>query len=211
MKELDLLKKDWNKTNNNYTTVSATEISEMLQKKSSSIVKKLFYISVVELLFWLAISMIPSIFSSSMKERMDTIESSNTLFFNVLTVFTFGVSILFVYLLYKAYQKIANTNSIKILMQNIINTRKIIKYYVLYNLTGIFISIMLGLIFSFNEDPELLEKITQLNNSQLLITFGIILITIIGFLLLIWFFYKILYGFLIHKLNINYNELKKIN
>ena len=49
MDELELLKKDWNKTDNTKHVLSSKEIYPMLLKKSSSIVKTLFYISVAEL------------------------------------------------------------------------------------------------------------------------------------------------------------------
>ena len=48
MKELDLLKKDWNK-NNNYPKFSEQEIYAMLHKNSSSTVKWIFIISIIEL------------------------------------------------------------------------------------------------------------------------------------------------------------------
>ena len=51
MDELDLLKKDWNKETKD-SRLTAKEIYPMLLKKSSSIVKTLFYISVAELVFW---------------------------------------------------------------------------------------------------------------------------------------------------------------
>jgi len=210
MKELDLLKKDWNTTNNQFTSISVNEIGDMLHKKSSSIVKKLFYISIAELLFWLAISVLPPLFSASIKDQMDAVEDDNTLFFKSLTLFSFAIIFIFIYLLFKAYKTISNTDSVKVLMENIIKTRKIIKYYVIYNLVGIFVSIVLGMFFSMNENPELLDKIDSLSNTQVLVVFGIITIIIIGFLILIWFFYKVLYGFLIHKLTQNYNELKKL-
>ena len=39
MKELDLLKKDWQKSDNSFEQVSEIEIYKMIHKKSSSIVK----------------------------------------------------------------------------------------------------------------------------------------------------------------------------
>ncbi|WP_166769784.1 hypothetical protein [Flavobacterium psychrophilum] len=50
MKELDLLKKDWNR-NDNYPKFSEQEIYVMLHKNSSSSVKWIFYISVIEFVF----------------------------------------------------------------------------------------------------------------------------------------------------------------
>jgi uridylate kinase len=59
MDELDLLKKDWNKEPSSTNKVSVKDIYAMLHKKSSSIVKTLFYISIAELVFWIFINTIP--------------------------------------------------------------------------------------------------------------------------------------------------------
>ena len=52
MDELDLLKKDWKKQEGNYPKLSYDEIYKMIWKKSSSIVKWIFVISIIEFLFW---------------------------------------------------------------------------------------------------------------------------------------------------------------
>ena len=44
---LDILKKDWEKTENKFKTFSETDIYKMLQSKSISIVKWIFYISII--------------------------------------------------------------------------------------------------------------------------------------------------------------------
>ena len=57
MKELDLLKKDWQK-NDAFEQVSEVDIYKMLHTKSSSIVKWIFIISILEILLWTLISLI---------------------------------------------------------------------------------------------------------------------------------------------------------
>ena len=52
MKELDLLKKDWKKNADSFEQVSESEIYKMIHRKSSSIVKWIFIISIIEFLFW---------------------------------------------------------------------------------------------------------------------------------------------------------------
>ena len=56
MEELDLLKKAWQKDSHSYEQVSEMEIYKMLHKKSSSIVKWILIISIIEVLFWAVIS-----------------------------------------------------------------------------------------------------------------------------------------------------------
>ena len=50
MDELELLKKDWKKNDGQFKQVSENEIYGMLHKSSSSIVKWIFIISIVEFL-----------------------------------------------------------------------------------------------------------------------------------------------------------------
>ena len=55
MDELELLKKDWQKKDEHLPKLSYNEIYTMIWKKSSSIVKWIFYISIMEFVFWIAI------------------------------------------------------------------------------------------------------------------------------------------------------------
>jgi hypothetical protein len=52
MKELDLLKKDWKKNSDSFEQISEKEIYRMIHKKSSSIVKWILIISILEISFW---------------------------------------------------------------------------------------------------------------------------------------------------------------
>lgn len=52
MKELDLLKKDWQKCETSFAPIPKVELYKMLHTKSSSIVKQIFAISALEILFW---------------------------------------------------------------------------------------------------------------------------------------------------------------
>ncbi|MEP5255124.1 hypothetical protein [Winogradskyella rapida] len=208
MDELELLKKDWKKSNDNYKTFSDHDIYEMSHKKSSNIVKTLFYISMAELVFWILINFLPLVLSDQMKAQLE--EMSHSWVYIGLNILSYAVIILFVYLLWSAHKAISVTDNAKKLMESILKTRKIIKYYVLYNLLIAFISIPVSLAFSISNHPELYEKLSAASTSQiaviLLITLGITGL----FLGFIWLFYKLIYGILIKRLNRNYNELKKL-
>ncbi len=56
MDNLDILKKEWQSREQNLPKVSQTDIYKMLLKKSSTIVKWIFVISIAELLFWIGIN-----------------------------------------------------------------------------------------------------------------------------------------------------------
>ena len=54
------------------------------------------------------------------------------------------------------------------------------------------------------------DKIGEFSNTQLILLVGIIIAATGLFLLLIWLFYRLIYGILIRRLNKNYAELRKI-
>lgn len=209
MDELDILKKDWNNTNKEHKKLSVKDIYPMLQKKSSSIVKTLFYISIAELVFWILVNTLPYFYSNEYKQKLDAIYT-NEYILNTLTVFSYVVILIFIYLLYKSYKSISVTDSAKKLMESILKTRKVIKYYVLYNLIMGGVSLILVSYFALHNDPNISNKISNFGNKELAIIFGIIIFFTAIFILVIWLFYKLIYGFLLKRLNKNYNELKKL-
>ena len=56
MDELEILKKDWKKQEGSFQQIGEKEIYGMLHKRSSSIVKWIVVISILELLLWTSIS-----------------------------------------------------------------------------------------------------------------------------------------------------------
>ena len=104
MDELDLLKKDWNKESSEFKNYSDSDIYPMLHKKSSSIVKTLFYISIAELVFWILVNLLPYFLSDSYKDRIEK-SYENPLFLG-LSIISFLVVLVFVYLLYKSHKSI---------------------------------------------------------------------------------------------------------
>ncbi|WP_179338362.1 hypothetical protein [Winogradskyella ludwigii] len=208
MDELELLKKDWNKSNNKYESFSDSDIYTMSHKKSSNIVKTLFYISMAELVFWVLVNFLPIVLSDKMKAQLE--EMSHSWIYIGLNILSYAVIILFVYLLWNAHKAISVTDNAKKLMESILKTRRIIKYYVLYNLLIAFISIPVSLYFSINEHPEISEKLSTASPAQLAVMLLITVVITVVFLLFIWLFYKLIYGILIKRLNRNYKELKKL-
>jgi len=208
MDELELLKKDWQKNNNTFEKKSSSDLYAMLHKKSSNIVKTLFYISIAELLFWICINTIPMFTSDGYKQKLDAMYSDAA--FIGITIFTYAIILLFVFLLYKSYKNISVTDSARKLMKNILKTRKVIRYYVIYNLAMVFVSMVFGFIYSSGHDPELAAQIEHFNTQQYIVMIVMFVIATLIFGVVIWLFYKLLYGILLKRLNKNYNELKKM-
>ncbi|WP_411894411.1 hypothetical protein [Winogradskyella sp. A2] len=208
MDELELLKKDWNKEQHEFNNFEDSEIYPMLHKKSSSIIKTLFYISIAEFAFWILVNTLPYFLSDSYRDKLDA-SYENPLFVG-LSLLSFGVIILFIYLLYNSYKSISITDNAKKLMESILKTRKVIKYYVIFNLVMIFISIPLSLYFEFNQNPEFHDQVASMDSGQMLVLYLITTVVTGVIILIFWLFYRLIYGILLKRLNRNYDELKKL-
>ncbi|OUS02526.1 hypothetical protein A9Q86_03205 [Flavobacteriales bacterium 33_180_T64] len=210
MDELELLKKDWqSNTAQDEPRLSSKDIYPMLLKKSSSIVKTLFYISVAELLFWVIINSIPYFSSEQYRLDLEAMYGNDSILLGV-TIFSYAVVLAFVYLLYKSYKSISVTDNAKRLMESILKTRKIIKYYVIYNLVMAFLSMAFGLYYMIYENPEISQQFAKFSNKQMFFAMALMLLATAAFVLVFWIFYRIIYGILLRRLNRNYKELKKL-
>lgn len=199
MDELDLIKKDWQKRSENLPKYTQDELMPMLHKKSSSSVKWIFIISILEFVFWLALDIL-----ISSENYLETIESKVFMWFlKVTTIVNYIVLFGFIYLFCRNYLRIKVTDSAKKLMRQIIKTRQAVKYYVRYNI-ALFI-----IIFIISGARAILIQ-TTFNTLEFWIVAGImmfILLIIIGLLIL---FYKLLYGILTRRLYKNYKILTKM-
>ena len=114
------------------------------------------------------------------------------------------------------YKAINTTDNVKQLMQNILKTRKTVKYYVWYNLAMTAISMIIVFIFQFLYDPSINKMIDNASSNIdpktfyciMLLVYAVVIVVFIG---LIWLFYRLLYGILMRRLQKNYDELKKID
>ena len=208
MDELELLKKHWQSDAVEEKQLSSKELYPMLWKKSSSIVKTLFYISIAELVFWMLVTFIPKL-SPSYRAKVEAININRTLV-AVIDTFNFVIIIVFIFLLYKAYKNISIMDNAKKLMESIISTRKVIKYYVGYNLVMAFIAMVLGSYYATQTDPKVIELMAKADTNGKLIVALITIVVTVVFVGLIWLFYKLIYGILMKRLNRNYKELKKL-
>ena len=211
MDELELLKKDWQKKEEHHPKLSFDEIYKMIWKKSSSIVKWIFYISIAEFLFWIAISLVPienENFNGNGADYFETISM-------ILNIVSFGIILFFVVKFYLNYRSINTTDSAQTLMKKILSVRKTVMQYVWFNLIIFAVSMILFIVGVLMYDPEgfgISESVSSADNQMviwILIIGAFVLITLlIAFLL--WLFYKLIYGILLKQLNANYKELKKL-
>lgn len=212
MDELDLLKKDWKKNDSQFPEVSEQQIYGMLHKKSSSIVKWIFIISVLEIVLWSVISYFTSdenYFKTLEHYHIDTL-------MKVFNFVNYVIIAIFIFLFYKNFKSINTTDSVKSLMKSILKTRKTVQYYIWYNLGMIGLTFMVIMIATFKYDNRINEIAVKASGSDGNTLFWIVLFgfTILFFAIifgLFWLFYRLIYGYLLRRLHKNYEELKKID
>jgi hypothetical protein len=212
MEELDLLKKDWKKNEGRFPRVSEKEIYGMLHKGSSSIVKWILVISVLELLFWFILSYLLKDTSNA-----KTIEGYKVDYITVpLSLISYGIIFYFFCRFYINYRKITATDNVKTLMVTILKTRKTVSTYIIVNLIYIVICTIVMFVIMFNHDTNLINTLHKFEAQGDEIKFYLIysagaIICMGFFILVIWLFYKLIYGLLLKRLHRNYEELKKID
>jgi len=212
MDELELLKKDWQKKDDDYPKLSYNDIYKMILKKSSSIVKWIFIISLLEFAFWSLISILLKD-SESMK-RFQEYDADYILI--PLAVVSYIILAYFFYLFFMNYRKISVTDSAKVLMENILKTRRTVKQYVAFNLIFLVLSVIVVLFIEFDKDQTLINQaqLAAANGeafkfyASIIIATFLLLALALGVLLL---FYWLVYGILLKRLNKNYRELKKLD
>lgn len=209
MKELDLLKKDWQKNKDSFEQVSEIEIYKMIHKKSSSIVKWILIISILEVMLWTTLSIV---FSAD--DYFEKINNNGFIFYiKAFTLIGYGVIVLFIYLFYQNYIRISAIASTKELMYSILRTRKTVQYYVWYNLAMIMFGLVIGFVIALFYNPETVVLREKIENDPkiMAVTIGILAAITAVLFGLFWLFYRLLYGILLRRLNSNYKELKKID
>lgn len=210
MDELEILKRDWKKQEENYPRLSYDEIYSLIWKKSSSIVKWIFVISVVELFLSTFISILYA--DKAYWEEMAKLNLTN--FTIGLYIFSYSVTFYFIYRFYRNYKKISVTDDAATLMKNILKTRKTVKIYIAYVLISTGITALVIAYFSIKDHKATsqVEELSKYSYDTLdwikFILIGIIVLAI--FLSFIWLFYRLIYGILLRKLKKNYKELKEL-
>ena len=116
---------------------------------------------------------------------------------------------------YLMYRNVSTTDNTKLLMKNILKTRKTVQNYILFNLVAFAIFFITVLTYGIKKGFEKAalengEKIVELSTSFYVIAFLIIVVSTLVITTIIWLVYKLIYGFLLKKLKRNFEELKKI-
>lgn len=210
MDEIDKLKGAWKHQDYTAHHVSKDEIYRMLHRKSSSYVKWIFIISIVE--FVLVNSLL--LFRDVRKDLEMYDEMGINTILTIITVFSYAIVFYFMYLFYKNYKSIQTDSTAKALMERILKTRRTVKNYIYFNVGIIIItsSIMINSIFSSEENLKLYKmaaKVPQdFPKTTLLIVVIATMVIMIGVFLIV---YRIIYGILLRRLKKNHKELEQLD
>ncbi|MEJ5055376.1 hypothetical protein [Sphingobacterium sp. MYb382] len=200
MDGLDLLKQHWQK-DSNFPKIDKEEIRVMRHKSSSSIVKWIFIISVIELV----VGFVMGLFVNT--ERMDQYPHLSVIY-QVYAILFQIIIIYFIYRFFKSYATIRNTKNTNVLLKNILSTRQQVNNYIKFNIYCFAIVFLLVIV-----EETVMKLQTRTEEGQmivLLITVLFLVIFGILFILLMKFYYKLLYQRLLKKLNANYEELNRL-
>lgn len=201
MDALDKYKKAWNNQEDNFNKISENEIYKLAHSKSSSIVKWIFIISILEFVILNGIYFFIDLDKAQTEyNRLGIME-----FVTYSSIFSYVILFYFLVQFYINYKSITVNDATKPLMQKIIKTRKTVRNYVFFNLSYTFV--IVATIISAN-----IKTNTFNFNQKQLWYFGITMFFVGIFIMsLLWLFYHLLYGILLKKLKRNYKELAKLD
>lgn len=195
------------------------EILKMLNRKSRNYVKYIFWISVAEFLFITAIGLfyiIQGKESSSYLKILERLGVNKTLelettfdnVFLVLKILSLSITAYFVYKFYQNYKNIKIEENLKNFILKIINFKKTVNAFILIN---IFLLIAVTSIFTIFVFYIINTQNIDVSNSSLTgFIVGIIISTILA-VLMVWLYYRVVYGIIIRKLDKNLNQLQEID
>lgn len=210
MDELDILKQNWKKQEENLPRLSYDQIYQMLWKKSSSIVRWIFVISILELLLSTLLSI--GLADADYWAEMDQLHLKD--FTIGLYIFSYSMTFYFIFRFYRNYRKISTTDDAATLMKNILNTRRTVKTYIAFVLITSGLSALVVAFFSIR-NHKLITQVEETSKYTFdlldwvkFITAGLLILG--AFLCALWLFYKLIYGILLKRLKRNYKELKNL-
>ena len=200
MDVLDKYKKAWENQPEDSQKVSRDEIFKMTHARSSSIVKWIFIIGLLEVI----ILNLSYFFFDMEKVNQEYKQLGLENFMLYTMIVLYSVILYFLFKFYMNYKSISVIDNTKELMSKILKTRKTVKYYVLFNL-GSLIPIVTVILTA-----TIIQNKKGLSTNDIIYYILLIIIVCIVMLSVLWAFYQLLYGILLRKLNRNYKELAKL-
>lgn len=215
--DLDSFKKTWQEQPVQ-PKYDSSEILQMLNRKSRNYVKYIFWISVAEFLFFSVLGLFyffqgeesdsfRKILEKLGAQKAPEIETNFDHAYLAIKILSLLITAYFVLKFYQNYRKIKIEENLKDLIIRIIKFKKTVNAFILISIallvafTFVFTAFIFYVLNSQNVRPD--------NSNLIIVIIGIIVSTVLC-VLLIWLYYRLVYGIIIRKLDKNLKQLKDI-
>ncbi|KMQ62363.1 beta-carotene 15,15'-monooxygenase [Chryseobacterium sp. BLS98] len=216
--DLDSFKKTWQEQPVQ-PKYDSNEILQMLNRKSRNYVKYIFWISVVEFLFFSVLGLFyffqdeesdsfRKILEKLGAQKAPEIETNFDHAYLAIKILSLMITAYFVLKFYQNYRKIKIEENLKGLIIRIIKFKKTVNAFILISIallvafTFVFTAFIFYALNSQNVRPD--------NSNLIIVIIGIIVSTVLC-VLLIWLYYRLVYGIIIRKLDRNLKQLREID
>jgi hypothetical protein len=211
MDQLDILKQSWQSQTNDSPRFTKDQLTGLLARKSSGIVKWLFIIAMIEFAVFIVLGLV----SHFANQETNVIEMMGEPFYYGSTIFHYLIIIIFICLFYSNYKNISTSQPTRSLMNNILKTRHTMKWYIWYNLIYMMVAGMITTAIVIPKDPNVTKLLAspKMAGNETLFYFMALGASFVAFLIIcvtMYLIYQLIYGILLRKLKRNYNELKRM-
>lgn len=197
---------------------NSKDIESMLNKSSRNYVKFILWISLIEFVIILGANLYYTFFGEDTSDLMSVLgklgisDSANFehtisqlyLILKMISLFLTGI---FVVLFYRNYRKINIESNLKKLILQIIRFKKTVQLFILANISLV---ILFTLVLGFFTFTVLAEQNIELTNPTLIGFITGLILTMLISVVLIWVYYRVVYGFILQRLSKNLKQLQKI-
>lgn len=203
MEDLKQYREVWQAQEHVDKQLDSDTITKMIHQRSSSIVKWIFYISLIEFIVLTLIN----IFGKTYRSELDLKELGLYHFMVGIGIFvSYIIPLLFIYLFYKNYKSISVTSTTKELLQNILKTRKTVKYYIITILSVVTFALLYSTYVTL-QSPEYADIIQKYGENGSFVVWVIVVLMVLFFVGIILLIYLLIYGILLKRLKSSYKEL----
>ncbi len=216
--DIDNFKETWQKQKVE-PKYDSEEILKMLNKKSRNYVKYIFWISVVEFFLILCVSgyyiykgdegtEFLHILERLGISKTPELEDSLNLFYTIIKVISIAITAYFTVRFFISYRKIKVESNLKILILQIIRFKNTVNFFIL---TNIFLLIIITIFLTFFMFHILSDQHIELQQSTMIGFIVGLVVSLVFSVMLIWLYYRIVYGIIIKRLSRNLAQLKEID
>ena len=216
--DLDNFKKSWQEQEVQ-PKYNSTEIEAMLNKSSRNYVKYILWISIAEFLIILCMNIYYTFLGDDSNsfikilarlgvQNSTELQTSFGNLYLILKVISLVITAYFVVCFYQNYRKINIESNLKKLILQIIRFKKTVNLFILANILLLIVFTAVLTVFTF---IVLSQQNIDLTHPTLIgFVVGIIVMTILS-IVLIWIYYRVVYGIILKRLGKNLGELQKID